>query len=347
MNISREQYHRFLTNQCSEEERLLFTSYLEQHPEILEQWLQAEDWEQFRDDVHLHPAFSSRMRDKFMGYIQERKKKRRILYRISAAAAVVGITLCTLLWTLTGKPDHSPVAAHKPAQPAPANEWQVVNNEVDSTVKILLSDRSVVQLHAHSSLRYKKVFDQHKRNVFLQGVAHFAVAKDTARPFTVYAQGIATTAVGTAFTVTARPGSKNVQVKLHEGKVLVKAADTNTTSTGKEVYLLPGDELLMNTAGKYDLQRPAKKTTNVSTIKKNNATGGNALSFTNMPLADVLQQLKQKFGADIRYQPEDLKTIYITASFTEQDTLSDILNILCALNSLRLQSTATAFTISR
>lgn len=347
MNISREQYHRFLTNQCSEEERLLFTSYLEQHPDMLEHWLQPEDWQQFKDDVYLHPAFSARMRDRFMGYIQVRKKKRRMFYRSSAAAALIGAILCTVLWTLTGTKHNALAAGHEPAPPAPEEVWQTVSNNADTTLKVLLSDRSVVTLHAHSRLQFRKVFDQYKRDLFLQGTARFTVAKDNARPFTVYAQGVATTAVGTIFTVTANTNSKDVQVKLHEGKVVVRAADTNTINQAKEIYLLPGDALVMNAAGKYGRQRPAKKAPGVSIIKKNEHTGNNALSYHNMPLADVLERLKQHFDADIRYQPGELKTIYVTASFTQQDTLSGVLNILCTLNNLQLEHTGTAYTVSR
>jgi hypothetical protein len=104
----------------------------------------------------------------------------------------------------------------------------------------------------------------------------------------------------------------------------------------------------MNAAGKYDLRiaRRTKESLNGS-IKKNSPVGGDVLSFTNTPLTDVLDRLKQKFNADIRYNATALKTIYITASFTEQDTLSNILNILCTLNNLQLQSTGTEFTISR
>jgi transmembrane sensor len=347
MNISREQYHRFLTNQCSEEERLLFASYLEQHPEVLEQWLQSTDWEQFTDDTHLHPAFSGRMRNKLMDYIQERKRRRTTMQKLTVAAVIAGAIAFTTVWIIAGQRAHAPMAVKQKA--LPADTWQLVNNPADTATTIILGDRSVVKLYPHSNLRYKKTFDAHKRDIFLEGVAHFAVAKNKARPFTVYAQGIATTAVGTAFTVIAKPRDKNVQVKLHEGKVFVRAADTTTAITGKEIYLLPGDELAISNTGKYDLKHnsPVKKETADNLVKKNKPTGGDALSFNNTPLADVLQQLKQKFGADIRYNPEDLKTIFITASFTEQDTLPGILDILCALNNLRLQHADATFTVTR
>lgn len=338
MNISPEQYHRFLTNQCSEEERLLFASYLEQHPEWLEQWLRAEDWEQFQADMHLHPAFSTRMRDRFMGFIDARKRKRRLLYRISAAATVSGIILCTLLWATRGSQHSAPIVAQPAVPKLPEAVWQEVINNADTTLKMLLPDHSKVTLLAHSQLRYKKILDSNKRDFYLQGVALFDVTKDKHKPFTVYAGGTATTALGTSFKVTARPGEKNVRVKLFEGKVIVRADST-------AVYLFPGDELTMNAQGDYH-----KKVASVwdsPVVKKNAPNMGNALAFTNLPMADVLDQLKQRFGADIRYNTKEINTIYVSATFTEQDTLSDILNILCTLNGLQLQGSGTKFAISR
>jgi ferric-dicitrate binding protein FerR (iron transport regulator) len=347
MNISREQYHRFLTNQCSEEERLLFTGYLEQHPEMLEQWLQAEDWEAYNDNMHLHPAFSARMRDKFLTYINGQQQQRTRWYRsgIAAAVAVAVITL-PVLWLLLRPSAHKPIAVKERVADTASVVWQETRNTTDSAMKVLLSDRTVVKLYAHSTIRYQKTMTGNKRDVYLQGVAHFGVAKDAGRPFTVYAGGIATTALGTAFRVTAKPGKQDVQVKLYEGKVVVRSADAATAV--KPVYLLPGDEVVMNAAGKYDL-RVARRTKEplTTSVKKNNPAGGDVLSFTNTPLTDVLDRLKRKFDADIRYDATAIKTIYITASFTEQDTLSGILNILCTLNNLQLQGTGTVFTISR
>lgn len=348
MNISREQYHRFLNNQCSEEERLVFTSYLEQHPEILEQWLQSEDWEQFTNDIHLHPAFSARMRDKFLLYINGRQQLRKRWYRSAIAAAVAVLIALPVVWLLLKPAGSKFIAVKEPVMNDAPAVWEETRNNTFSMMQVPLSDHTVVELYANSVLRYQKIMTGARRDVYLQGVAHFKVAKDATRPFTVYAGGIATTALGTAFRVTAKPDHKNVQVILYEGKVVVKPADTVAAIVVKPVYLLPGDEVVMNAAGKFDLRTAQSVKALVATaVKKNNPAGGDALSFAKMPLTDVLEQLKRKFAADIRYDARSIKTIYITASFTEQDTLSNILNILCTLNNLQLQGTGTVFTITR
>lgn len=339
MNISREQYHRFLTNQCSEEERSLLTSYFKQHPEILEHWLQAEDWEQLKDDVYLHPAFSDRMRNKFLAHINSQRKWRRIGYRAGVAAAIAALA-CSLLWLLQKQPVHKPTIVSSTVTVDSASlAWQEVNNTNNVVMKVLPGDGSVIKLYGHSTLRYKKAMDSNRREIYLQGKAVFEVAKDKRRPFTVYAGGIATTALGTSFKVTAQKNDKDVQVKLYEGKVVVRA---DTTA----VYLFPGDELTMNVRGDY--HKKLAVTPAPPVVKKNTPViAGNSLAFTNMPLTDVLEQLKHKFGTDIRYNAKEISSIYVTATFTEQDTLSNILTILCTLNDLQLQSTGTTFAISR
>ncbi len=343
MNISREQYHRFLTNQCSEEERLLFTGYLEKNPEALEQLLQLEDWEQFSSDMHLHPAFSAIMRDRFAQYMEQQQLRRKRWNRIGVAAAILLLVSTSLWWLLPNHPPALPVAVKQPVKDTATMVWQVVENKADTAMSLPLEDHSVVTLYGHSELRYKKVMDRDKRDLYLKGVADFSVAKDAHRPFTVYAGGVATTALGTFFKVIAKTGKKEVEVKLYKGKVIVRPSGFAEAP----VYLLPGDKLTMNAQGDYHKWIANAETPAPGVLKKGTITGGDAFSFDNQPLEEVLEQLKQRFHADIRYNTKEIKSIYITATFTQQDTLSDILTILCTLNDLQLKHTDTVFAISR
>lgn len=338
MNISREQYHLFLTDQCAEDERAAIISYLDQHPEILEQWLQAGDWEQFREEAHLHPVYAARMRHQWMAYINGQRQRRQKRYRFGIAVAIAALT-CSLLWLWQEQPAHPPAMANNRVSGTPAVSWEEVRNSGSAAKTILPGDGSVIKLYGNSSLRYKKGLDSNRRAFYLQGVAVFEVAKDKHRPFTVYAGGTATTALGTSFKVKAPANEQAVQVKLYEGKLVVQAGT-------KAVYLFPGDELSMDAGGEYH-KTTATGQPPVAIKKHTPALAPNALVFTNMPLATVLEQLKRRFGAAIRYDANAISTINVTATFTEQDTLSDILNILCTLNDLQLQSTGTTFAISR
>jgi ferric-dicitrate binding protein FerR (iron transport regulator) len=141
----------------------------------------------------------------------------------------------------------------------------------------------------------------------------------------------------------AKTGKKEVEVKLYKGKVMVRPSG----STETPVYMMPGDQLTMNAQGSYNKRVANAEIPVPGIVKKGAQAGGDAFSFSNQPLEEVLEQLKQRFHADIRYNTKEIKSIYITASFTQQDTLSDILTILCTLNDLQLKHTDSVFAISR
>jgi transmembrane sensor len=255
-----------------------------------------------------------------------------------------GLILLPIAWLLLDRPVQKQVIVKK-QEPA-ADKWQVISNHSDTFSKIILQDQSVVKLYAHSELRIKETPDPYRRDVFLQGTAYFTVTKDTTRPFTVYTSSVATTALGTAFTIKADIGDREVLVKLHEGKVVVRRVDTTLAGLQKDIYLLPGDQLLVSATGKVSLEHLSKKRKTTS-IKKNSPVHIDALSFNNTPLADVLGRLSQKFKIEIRYDAEELKAIFITASFTDRDSLPQILDIICVLNNLRLQNSDGVFAVSR
>ena len=76
-----------------------------------------------------------------------------------------------------------------------------ITNVTDTVQSVLLKDGSLVNLYPNSSLLLMEPFVNERRDIILTGRAFFKVAKDQHRPFTVFANGFATTALGTAFTV--------------------------------------------------------------------------------------------------------------------------------------------------
>ena len=84
--------------------------------------------------------------------------------------------------------------------------------------RVVLADGSDLELNADTRLRVS--LTPHERRVDLAaGEAHFTVAPNPARPFTVSAGGVAVRAVGTAFNV--RLATTAVEVLVTEGKVSV------------------------------------------------------------------------------------------------------------------------------
>lgn len=115
------------------------------------------------------------------------------------------------------------------------NEW--VDHVVPKGQKAIftLTDGTRVTVNSGSVLRHVKNFESDKREVFLKGEAYFEVAKDEEKPFSVHADGLVTTAVGTAFNIKSSK-DKGIKVSLLEGKVKV-SDDRN------EVFLQPGESV--------------------------------------------------------------------------------------------------------
>ena len=127
---------------------------------------------------------------------------------------------------------------HKPAK-APsvvskdniAQDTQKIFTRFETNVtgqprRFLLPDGTEVTLWDQSIVSFTTPFAGNKRDISLKGKASFKVAKDKTKPFTVYSDGISTTALGTEFSVTSFAKENVITVRLKEGKVVVKSLDS-------------------------------------------------------------------------------------------------------------------------
>jgi transmembrane sensor len=90
-----------------------------------------------------------------------------------------------------------------------------------------LDDGSSIQLNTNSQIKVE--YNKQYRNIrLLQGEAHFVVAKNTGRPFRVYAGVSRVEAVGTAFTVYLN--NKVVNVLVDEGRVALATLGTSRST---------------------------------------------------------------------------------------------------------------------
>lgn len=211
---------------------------------------------------------------------------------------------------------------------------KLLENKGRQPVKVALPDSSVVELFPGSVLSYKENFEVNHRRLDLSGKASFAVAKDAARPFTVHAKGVHTTALGTAFIIDTRLDSNQVNVRLTEGRVLVTYAKNGA---GKEVYLKAGQECTVHLTGGKAL---------VSTFRKNEAIGipperlvkdaanMRSLKFHKESLTGVFDKLSKQFQVHIEYDNKAVKSLSFTGEFTDTDSLQMILSIICKTNDL-------------
>lgn len=210
-------------------------------------------------------------------------------------------------------------------------------NDGEHEQKIVLEDGSIVTLYPGSTLSYHTHFDAHARNLDLEGLAKFEVAKDSLRPFTVLANGYTTTALGTVFIINTKEADM-VKVNLLSGKVVVRST-VSSRLTLADTYLHPGDELAINlSAGNWAVH---------NTTTSDNLTQGKLVSakpkiinsediliFNKTPLEEVFAKIGKKYGYSIDIQEANITNLSFTGNFKETDSLSTIMNIICTMNDL-------------
>jgi ferric-dicitrate binding protein FerR (iron transport regulator) len=205
-----------------------------------------------------------------------------------------------------------------------------------------LPDRSIVMLTPGSSIRYPEHFEDHARNIQLKGRALFEVAHDSTKPFTVTARGFATTALGTRFIVDDT--RQVVSIRLLKGKVVVNATPDAGMAMQK-VFLVPGQELRINTATKhFDRITVGSKPTNTRINEGDNSA---LLSFEKTSLAVVFQRLSKYYKTPILYDKAEVQDLSFTGEFNPTDALDLALKVICNINHLSFKKENGRIVISK
>jgi transmembrane sensor len=331
---------KFFRGECNESEKQAVTAYFTEHPEALQPWLTEDSWHSFHTDNTL-PANIS---DKMLAIIESRtyhqKTVKTIPYKWIAAAVVLGIAVTGFLWSRYDKAPAKAIAKVAPATPA-ATATILYQQQVNNTRKMMplhLKDGSVVELAPGSRIKYLPSYAVACREIFLTGEALFKVAPDKAKPFTVYAGNLGTTALGTVFKITAWEAHKGrIRVQLISGKVMVKPDSLSGSKGVKTTYLLPGQDLSFDPVKMVAVVNDINKTVN----KKTTATAEKEIfTFSNEPLANIFRLMSEKYKITIQCQESTLADMSFTGTFdSSKESLTDFLSTIATLNNLTIKQT--------
>jgi hypothetical protein len=230
-----------------------------------------EKWKRFRQIISKDEVYKleddnleAEQEDVDYGNSNNRKTIRRIFAAASIAACI--ILLVGLGRQFLLKKQDSPTFANTEKNITKDIPKAVVRTEINNTTTtkaVTLHDGSVIILSAKSRVKFKEPFAGNNREIELTGKAEFKVAKDHTKPFTVFSGDLSTTALGTRFSITAYTGAGKINIKLYEGKIVVKQTVAALKKHQKDVYLLPGQQLVYN-----NLQHTVK----VSSFNSNTAS---------------------------------------------------------------------------
>ena len=270
---------------------------------------------------------------------------RKLLVATAVAASILLIVIAGYNWLGNKKNKDAPVMAKVETN----NRATVVTrHEVNTSgivKRLILQDSSEIVLDPLSEVSWNEPFTNNRRDIMLKGRARFHVAKDKTKPFTVFSGQIATTALGTQFTVTAFEKEDFITVQLFEGKVVVKAADSIQPKLKSDFYLLPGEELLYSNK-QYTAR--VRRFVNDNTAARRNeddrtedqpllpVDNGSWYMFNNQPLAQVFKQLEEMYGVHISYSKTDIEKMYFIGKFSKNDSVSNILEQIASLNNLTI-----------
>ncbi|MDR2775779.1 MAG: FecR domain-containing protein [Tannerella sp.] len=114
---------------------------------------------------------------------------------------------------------------------------------------LTLEDGTCIWLNAGTRVIYPVIFDDDKREIYVDGEIYITVAKETGRPFCVKTSDMRISVLGTSFNVTAYEADAVSSIVLVEGTVQVKDKNSKTP------YVLKPDNMLTKHAGHVDVKQ--------------------------------------------------------------------------------------------
>lgn len=344
MSVSEALLDKYFKGQCSPEEKLQVLNYLNAIDELPDHLLSQAEWDE-TNDAQLEEVKSEEMFNAVKKQTIAKTYRLKWVKIVAAAAvllAVLSIGLFNLNWNQ--RDSKMMLTSNKALIPEKANpiNWKSVVNYTDHQQLVTLPDGSTVSIFPGAELRYAIPFVKNKREVFLNGKSFFEVSKDTNHPFVVYTKGIATTALGTSFTITALEKGKFIKVELHTGKVLVKNIDTVQHISAFSEVLLPGKELVYNS-----ILNKISVSDHRTLLAKGKSGSHQDLNFQQASLVDVFDQLEKHYKVKITYDRADLAEMSFTGSIKPTQSIETILEEIAELNKLNQIKTVEGFLIRK
>lgn len=234
----------------------------------------------------------------------------------AAASVLLAIQFATRVQPLTT------AAAGESAQPT-----EIVTGEGElATVR--MQDGSVVRLAPRSRLRL--LATRHERDVWLEGHAFFAVAKDPSRPFRVRTSEGDLVVLGTRFDVRTEP--RGLRVAVIEGRVALFARGERTeVASGEASGVRDGFAL------------PTLRIDNVDDITK---WMRRFLAFQSTELRTVAMEIERVYGKRVVLTDPSLARETVTATFTDE-SLAQVVRVVCTVVGVQCAVTDSLVTISR
>ena len=282
----------------------------------------VEEWEGFQPAEVLSSDISGKLWNNIRKNTASPRGRSSYIKWIAVAASVLVVVVVSWAFILKKPRSFGRVATIVTTQ-------HIVNTTPQKKA-LTLNDGSTVELLPGSGLSYPEKFTYLKREVTLNGEGTFDIARDVARPFSVYCNSVLITVLGTRFTANSYDSNTVTKVILQEGRVMVKICDTSSRDKN-DYYLTPGDVFIY------------KKSARVLHLEKDKDGG---YVFNNYPLDVVFDQLEIIYNTKIEYNRTELGNRTFIGKIDKKDPLEPILRSIVLLNNFSLGKRGDGFVVN-
>lgn len=247
--------------------------------------------------------------------VNRKKSGHSVLLRIKSLTKYAAVFLLVLSLSLLFIRNFS--------DPADEQDISIVVAAGEPIKKLSLADGTVVWLNESSSLKIPQDFSSQKRTVTLEGEAYFDVKKNYGSPFFVEASKLQLKVAGTSFNVNNRKENGVVETILVSGKVFL------LNEKQQAVYeMFPGEKVVFT---------PEQNEYKVNTVDTNVSTAWHLdqLRFENSTLRDIVNKLALIYDVNINLESKKLADRKYRCVINRDETLEEVLDILCYLAPLR------------
>jgi ferric-dicitrate binding protein FerR (iron transport regulator) len=182
------------------------------------------------------------------------------------------------------------------------------------SLKIILSDSSIVWLNAESSISYLVPFEKSERRVSITGEAYFEVVKNSVRPFIVETNGAEIKVLGTRFDVNSYNVQKGIYTTLIEG-----AVDVKDLSAGNRVLLKPNEQAIISPLKEIVVE-------NVNTSLIIDWKDGRFI-FEKEKLGSIFEELSRWYDINFQFETNKLKEYEFSGYLERYQDLNILLEL--------------------
>lgn len=211
---------------------------------------------------------------------------------------------------------------------APSN---ILSTPYGGKYQATLPDGTIVWLNAGSSLKFPTAFPGRERNVELKGEAYFEVAKDAAKPFTVFIRDMRVDVLGTHVDIMGYEDEAVLKTSLLTGSVKV--------INGKDAVMLkPGQQARLNASGQLS-------TADHADMGEVLAWKNDLFDFEGADIPSVMRQIARWYNVEVVYK--DRIDQHFTGKIERTANITEVLKMLELTEKVHFTVEGRKITVSR